>query len=407
LSQDFTVVTSRPSLEAPDLTPVWEVVRARLERRGIHQRGRLRVPEVTSRGRYLLGGVVGKPVATMLDLEVLESRLRDLDVGTDLPAALSSLGYPVSPAPAQRRANRRSAEDARAAARAEAADWSEPWAEEWIVGIIRSGVLAGLDSVQAVQLVQDARAVLDRIAVNVDVSDRLSRVDLAANVLGSSHALDWGTRQEAAITRALSLRSGATGREAWERAGIQLDLVSAPVLTWRLEPVAGSPLSILLAETVRLGVPIHLSQLALRTHPVALPEGTDVLVTENPCVVEAAAEGLCPHAVVALNGNPSGAARLLVDQLVRCGAALRYHGDFDAAGLRICARMHRLGLVPWRMDSDSYRQALAVADDDGARLPTDPHRSPPTPWDPDLQTAFDEDRRIVHEERLLAQLLGG
>jgi uncharacterized protein (TIGR02679 family) len=400
-------VTSWPSLEASDLTPVWDAVRARLERSGVDRRGRLRLPEVTSRGRFLLGGVVGKPVATMLDLEVLEGRLRDLGVGTDLPSALSSLGYPVSSAPARRRAERRAALDARTAAREEAEGWSEPWADEWIDGVIRAGVLAGLGAAQAVQLVRDSRAVLDRIAANVDLSDRQSRVDLAANVLGSSHALDWGTREEAAVGRALGLRTGARGREAWERAGVQLDLVSAPVLTWRLQPVAGSPLAVLLAETVRLGVPIHLSQLALRSHPIVLPEGTDVLVTENPRVVEAAAEGLCPHAVVALNGNPSGAARLLVDQLVRCGAAVRYHGDFDAAGLRICARMHRLGLVPWRMDSESYRQALAAADAEGARLPTDSYRSPPTRWDPDLQPVFDEDRRIVHEERLLAQLLGG
>jgi hypothetical protein len=69
--------------------------------------------------------------------------------------------------------------------------------------------------------------------------------------------------------------------------------------------------------------------------------------------------------------------------------------------------MHRLGLEPWRMDTGSYREAVAAADDDGSRLPTDPHRAPPTPWDRHLQAAFDEDRRIVHEERLLDVLLSG
>jgi uncharacterized protein (TIGR02679 family) len=400
------VVTARPSLEDPDLRPVWEAVRARLERSEA-RRGRLRLPQITSRGRFLLASLTGRPGAASIDLQVLEDVLRDLGVGPDLPEALSSLGYPVSEEPARRRAARRSALDARTAARHEASLWMEPWAAEWIEGVIRGGVLAGLDLPHAVRLVRDARAVLDRIALGADAPDRQSRVDLAANVLGSAHALDWGTREEAAVTRALSLGSGGAGREAWEGAGVHLDLVSAPVLTWNLRPSPSSGLAAMFDAAHHLGVPLHLSQLALRNYPVVVPIGTDVLVSENPRVVEAAAQAGSPHTVVALNGNPSGAARLLIEQLVSCGAALRYHGDFDSSGLRICARMHRLGLEPWRMDTGSYREAVAAADDDGSRLPTDAHRAPPTPWDRHLQAAFDEDRRIVHEERLLDVLLSG
>ena len=193
----------------------------------------------------------------------------------------------------------------------------------------------------------------------------------------------------------------------WDRAGVALDRVSAPVLTWGLAPVRGNPWSVVMSETVRLGVPLHLSQLALRGHPVEIAAGSEVLVTENPRLVEAACERRVPWPVVALNGNPAGAARLLVQQLLDCGAALRYHGDFDAAGLRICGRMHRLGLVPWRMDRDSYVDALDVAEAEGAQLPRDDHRSPPTPWDPELQVIFDSYRLIVHEERLIPSLLTG
>ena len=398
-------MTPPPSLAEPDLAPVWAAVRSRLERSGTDNRGRLRLVDVTVRARFLLGSLMGTPVAATVDLAALERALRDLGVGADLPSALLSLGYPVSAEPAQRRAARHAGAEARAGARREAATWPDAWAGEWIERVIRAGTLAGLDPHGAVRLVRDARAVLDRIAAGAEASDRQSRVDLAAAVLGSSHALDWGTRAEAAVTRALSLRFGAEDREAWERAGVHLDLVSAPVLTWRLAPVAGSPLAVLVAEANRLGVPIHLSQLALRTHPMSVPAGADVLVTENPRVVEAAAQAASALSVVALNGNPSGAARLLVDQLLGCGAALRYHGDFDSSGLRICARMHRKGLVPWRMDVVSYHEALAAAERDGATLPADPHRAPPTPWDPALQDAFDEQRRIVHEERLLDLLL--
>lgn len=239
-----------------------------------------------------------------------------------------------------------------------------------------------------------------------DAGDRPSRVDLAATVLGDSHALDCGSRTSTAITRALALLYGGSGREGpWTRAGVNLDRVSAPVLAWGLVVDRSEPLADLLHAAIDLGVPIHLSQLALRRHPVQVAAGVDILVTENPRLVEAACEHRTDYPVVALNGNPSGAARLLVAQLLRSGAALRYHGDFDSVGLRICARMHRLGLVPWHMGTRDYLDAVHAAELDGSTLPVDQHRAPPTPWDAELQAAFDGCRRVVHEERLIAELL--
>jgi len=154
-----------------------------------------------------------------------------------------------------------------------------------------------------------------------------------------------------------------------------------------------------------LGLPVHLTQFALRCHPVEVPRGTDILVVENPRVVEAAAQLGVATAVVATNGNPSGAVRLLVDQLLTAGASLRYHGDMDAAGLAICGRMAALGLAPWRMGTADYHAALAAAGADGVELPVDPAAAPPTPWDPALQATFDQHRLVVHEERLLPVLL--
>ena len=109
--------------------------------------------------------------------------------------------------------------------------------------------------------------------------------------------------------------------------------------------------------------------------------------------------------MVSTNGNPSGAVRLLLDQLLAARCHIRYHGDFDAAGLAICARMARLGLRPWRMGVTDYLDALAAAKEAGVTLPVDERRAPPTPWDPGLQSAFDEHRRVVHEERLLPGLV--
>ena len=413
-------MTSRPSLEAPELQPLWEAARLRLERYGPDRRGRVDTSTLTPKGRYLAAALVGTRKGASIELTALEEALRSLGIGASLPEALASLGHPVSGAPAARRAASRARRDARSAARTEATSWPEPWAADWVDGLIRAGLLAELDAAAAIRFVRDVRAVLDRIARTGDdarcAADRptgglggnelISRVDLAAAVLGSAHALDPGTRAEAAVTKALRHRFPGLGvRQVWERAGVQLDLVSAPVLTWGLIGEPGSPLSRLLTDAADLGVPLHLSQLALRRNPVRVGRGADVLVTENPRIVEAAAQCSSPLSVVALNGNPSGAARLLLQQLLASGASLRYHGDFDAAGLRICARMHRLGLRPWQMDAETYSAAVAEAEREGAELPIDRHAAPPTPWEPQLQAAFDACRRIVHEERLVSVLL--
>lgn len=400
------VVTGRPSLEAPELRDVWSAVRSRLERTGVDNRGRLRLPALTSRGRLLFAALVGSPATTTVDLGALERSLAALGVGETLPDALRSLGYPVSADTARRRAARRAGHEARDAARAETATWPEPWAAGWIDEVVRAGVLAGSDTAGAIGLVRATRAVLDRIEAGGRGGGGIARVDLAAEVLGSSHALDRGTKAEAAVTRALRrCFPGSDTRDAWEQAGIQMDLVSAPALSWGLRATPSSPLARLLDEAVRLGIPVHLSQLALRAHPVAVAAGTDVLVVENPRIVEAAAQSRTPFPVVGLNGNPAGAVLLLLDQLLSSKAALRYHGDFDAAGLRICARMHDLGLVPFEMDRAGYLAAVDDARTRGAPLPIDPHPAPATPWDPALQAAFDACRRVVHEERLLSTLL--
>jgi uncharacterized protein (TIGR02679 family) len=270
--------------------------------------------------------------------------------------------------------------------------------------VIRAGVLRSLDTTAALHLVRGVRRLVDRLGGVADAP--LGRVDLAAALFGSSHALDSGTRLEAASTRALRhLLGPARSQELWERAGVHLDLTSAPVLTWALPLCGTGGLVDLATAAARAEVPLHLTQLALRHHPVGVPRGTDILVCENPRIVEAAAQAAVPSPVVATNGNPSGAVLLLLRQLLDAGARLRYHGDFDAAGLAICARLHAMGLVPWRMDLVHYLDALATADAQGVELPSDPAAAPVTPWDPALQPAFDVHRRIVHEERLLDELL--
>lgn len=399
-------MTPGPSLSSPDLAPLWSAVRDRLARMGTARRGRMAVPAaMSSYGRYLLGALIDGPVRAQVDLDVLEAKLAALGAGENLQQVLEALGYGVPVQHEQRRAERHEGREARRAAREEVAGWNEPWAPQWLEGLVRSGICAGLGTEDVLRLVRDTRAVLSKAGAGDGTGDRQSRVDLAAGVLGDAHALDWGTRQAGAVTRALAAMHGGEGRyEPWERAGINLDLVSAPVLTWGLAPEEHSPMARLITAANELAVPLHISQFALRRCPLKVQEGTDVLVTENPRMAEAACERRTPYAVVALNGNPSSAASLLVHQLLASNAHIRYHGDFDGAGLRICARMYRLGLVPWRMGECDYLAAINEAEAQGAPLPVQGPRCPPTPWDPGLQSTFDVHRKIVHEERLISSL---
>lgn len=137
-----------------------------------------------------------------------------------------------------------------------------------------------------------------------------------------------------------------------------------------------------------------------------MPRGSRILVVENPRIVEAAAQRHASTPVISTNGNPSSTVLLLLSQLLASGAELRYHGDFDAAGLAICARVMALGLIPWRMSAADYLEAVASADAEGAVLPRDTRAPGPTPWEPSLQSIFAQNRRIVHQERLLSALIG-
>jgi uncharacterized protein (TIGR02679 family) len=406
------VVSVPPSLRSEELDPLWVRVRERLEVYGVDNRGRLRLPELSSQARLALEALVGRPPRAQLDLGRLETALLRLGVGHDLASALAALGHPVSDEQAARRAERAERRRVRSAARAEAEAWSEPWAREWIDEVIGSGLLRGLDHEQVGTLLHQARRVLDRLlepdpGARARLS-RISRVDLAAQVLGSAHALDRGTRLEATLTRALRFHLGpASGRELWEQAGVHLDLTSAPVLTWGLPLTRDSGLAPLAAEARRARVPLHLSRFALEHHPAAIAQGTRLLVVENPRIVEAAAQALSSTPVISTHGQPASSVLLLLAQLAEAGAELRYHGDFDTAGLAICERLTQLGLGlrPWRMNAFDYLAALEAADADGADLPVDLRAPGPTSWDPSLQSVFDRERRIVHQERLLPELL--
>lgn len=397
-------MTVPSSLRVPELEQLWALARARLEARGSDRRGRLRVPALPSPAKLALKALIGRPIGKTVDLASLEAGFRRLGIGDDLGSALAVLGHDISMEPARRRAERAERQEARHGARTIAAEWPEPWAPAWINEVIRTGILRGFDQGQVRNLLRQVRAVLDHI--DRDAPAPVSRVDLAARVLGSAHALDTGTRVERAIARALAHKIGAANhRELWAQAGVHFDLTSAPVLTWALPLNDGCGLARVAAGARDVGIPLHLSRLALEAYPAVVPTGSRILVVENPRLVEAAVQMRTGTPVVSTNGQPSSTVLLLLTQLLHAGAELRYHGDFDAAGLAICERLMRLGLRPWRMGVADYLTALAAADAEGAVLPTETDTCGPTPWDAPLREVFDRERRIVHQERLLGELI--
>jgi hypothetical protein len=234
-----------PSLLGPDLAPLWEAVRERLERRGSTARGRLRVPPLSTLGRHRLSSLLDRTLTATVDLTELELALAKVGAGTDLVAVLTSVGHAMSFDGEHRRRDRQVRRAAREAARAAVADWTESWAAVWIEEAVQAGLLRGLDVHDAIALVASAR----RCLLALQGSDPpQSRVDLAAAVLGNAHALDPGTRLGPAVMRALRQRHATelhddTDRTVWDRAGVPTDSVSAPVLTWNLPVDPGTALA--------------------------------------------------------------------------------------------------------------------------------------------------------------------
>ena len=322
--------------------------------------------------------------------------------GSDLLAVLAGLGH----APTGRREMIRAREQATAARRTAlleavaAIDPQAKWAPAWAESAWTNGLFAGRKPAQVREVVDQV------IGILAAGGSGSSRTEIAARLLGDAHALDSAGWVCALVTRALQARDGAgTEREVWERAGIPLDLVSSPVLTWGL-PLIGSGAVALAARTMTdAGLPLHLSTVALRHEPLRVVSGEPILIVENPRLVEAAAELRLPAAVLCTNGNPTTAPTEAIAALRTCGARLRYHGDFDAPGLAMTARAAGFGCMPFLMSALEYCTALAAAAADGIGLPVDNRPAPATPWDPGLAGAFTRAGLIVHEERVMSQVL--
>jgi uncharacterized protein (TIGR02679 family) len=393
-----------PFLTDPALQPLWRAATAALDRNGLGWRGRLTLPDLTPEGRRRLGILVQTRIPATRRAVSLDAVAAGVERLTGVPFidALGALGH----APTGRREaalvrrdereQRRTALDAAATAHLGDAAWVSAWRDA-----------AWTDGLFARSTADDVTTAVRRVGqVLGSTGAGRSRTEIAAQLFGNAHALDTATRLATLVTRALTTRDGpADERSAWERASLPLDLVSAPVLTWGLSLLDAGGVADAVRAMTAAGLPMHLSTLALRASLLHVPAGEPVLVVENPRLVEAAAQRRLGAALVCTNGNPTTAPSLAIAQLRSCGARLRYHGDFDAPGLAMTGRARDAGCEPFRMSAPDYRDALAVASAQGVELPREPAAAPPTPWDPDLAVAFDEHRAIVHEERVMDDVL--
>jgi uncharacterized protein (TIGR02679 family) len=285
------------------------------------------------------------------------------------------------------------------------------------VGLLKR--LSSGDPAAASQLRSRAEAVLQCLP-----ADGMTRAQLAANVLGDAHALDNGQatativlavwRQVISPTRGIeeilshSEDAGSIQheipdervRDIWARAGVLVNELARPAMFLNLPTWEAKSL------TRASGEPGYASlRFLLRSPPVWAVAGRNVYVCENPNLVAIAADQLGPRCapMVCTDGMPAAAQRTLLAQLVRAGARLQYHGDFDWPGLRIGNHVIREhGARPWRFSAVEYRAAVRSAPQPGHRLKG---VEVIASWDEALAPAMHTHQLAIAEESVATPLL--
>ncbi|MGN6334016.1 MAG: TIGR02679 family protein [Motilibacteraceae bacterium] len=405
-------------LADPSLAPLWDAARSRLERNGVRPEGVVLVSVIERPERHALAGLIGRPVTSdrvRVDLAGLDEVLRQRSRVGGLVTVLETLGGTVRNRAAERSARLAEREAPFDVARALLAERPElavvAWAEPWLSGLRQSGLLSRAGSDVASEAMRGALDVLRRL-VGGERSP-LARTELAAAATGDAHALDEGALAATLVLRALAVDAGqpppatlTERRLLWERYGVSTDVVSSTCLVLGLRPVGDGVLAQRLREAAQHGDPVHVTGWDLRragdVPGVAVRPGTDVLVCENPRVLEAVAErfgGGVP--MVCTAGFPGLITLRVLRSLADGGARLRYHGDLDWAGLAIANRLvGQVGVRPWRMAASDY---LAAVRPDGPVLEG---RRVEACWDPALAEAMAGHAVAVHEEAVLPSLLG-
>lgn len=397
-------------LGGPDTAWLLDRLVRRVER-GQSLEGAVTLSRPSSQQRAAVDRLVGRPPTQGESLSVpvqsVERVIVDAGLAPDIYTAVVALRGPLRDLSAER------AGEVRAWAPAEMvlddlvgqAPELGPWREQVRArGLLRR--LAG-DADTARDLADGVR----RCVLALPARDEPRSV-FAARILGDGHALDDDRSLTTLVHGAARVlgdvnpgRGVEWRRSVWESVGILTGDLAEPVLTLGLRAAGDSLSARLLAASADAGEPVHLSLRQLVRHPPDLSAlaGGEIHVCENPSVVAVAAErlGVRCRPLVCGGGHPSGAARMLLRTLTDAGAELRYHGDFDWAGLTIASGLvERYAATPWRFDAQSYLAAVAQAR--GGELAG---RVVGAPWDAELADLMVEHGVRIEEEHVLDDLL--
>ena len=411
---------SRAPLRLPELVPLWDAARRRLERNGISLTGSpLAVAGLTPEGLDAVAGLLGRARATgpvRVRLDELDRALRSSSVGAGLVEVLEDLGGPLR--------DRRAERDAAARARTELWDGAAQHAAvaaderllDWLDTVRAQGVVTRLAAGgDAGGLLSTALDVLGHLP-----ADGIPLARLAAEQTGDAHTLDRRRPCGSLVTHALaSLRgwpvpsSAVEWRALWAEWGVACDDLSCDVLVLGLRVAHADRAGArdrLLASTLdahaEAGEPLRVTLRALLRTGWSASGERRVFVCENPAVVAHAAgslgSGCAP--LVCVDGVPNTAARVLLQRLAAGGAGLAYHGDFDWGGVRIGNQViGGMGAAPWRYRAADYSSALGRLgrSSSGVALAGS---TVGACWDDDLAVAMAAGGVAVFEEQVLDDL---
>lgn len=412
-------------LGGADLAPLRLRLRRHIERRIDGATGQsLLLTQLSSTEREALALLTGRPSgparSARIDVARLDAALRAAGIADSLCEVLERIDGPIA-----------SRTDARAAARAA---WSGVCAgtgrdarlRDWLQTPGAMTLLKRLtrqDAGAADQLLAGADNVLRRLPAN-----GMPRAQLAAQTLGNAHALDAGQPTASVVLaawrhgEAAATPAGADGgdadpiddsddiaarhvpderaRDIWARAGVLVNELARPALVLNLPALAGS------GAAGSAGEPAYLSlRQLLRTPPQWPVRDLLIFVCENPNLLAIAADRLGAHCapMVCTEGMPAAAQRTLLTQLVRAGANLHYHGDFDWPGIHIANHVLRTWQVrPWRLAAADYEAAAHDAPHTQRDLAD---TGPDASWDTLLAPAMRRHGLAIAEEAVADALL--
>lgn len=399
-------------------------LRARYEKGASREEFTLTDLEVAE--RRALAGLLGRPAMAATSMRLRRSELDEAlaraGIASTLREALEVLDGPLQ--------DRRAAQIARESAwNATVSRVEEPRLAALLstaVGTALVKRLSGSDPIQAASLLTQTARVLAKLP-----GRGISLAQLAAEVLGDSHSLDIGRPVATLVLRACRVgpanETEVAGpspsqdpeesvRDRWARIGVTVNELALPVLCLNLPVEVGAEngygqrlrapsLDMAPEPSLSLpGEPTHISLRRLLRRPPAWDvAGRDVFVCENPNIVAIAADRLGTHCapLACTDGMPAAAQQTLLAQLAARGARLRYHGDFDWAGLAIGNFvMREFGAEPWRFGAADY---LSACRSHGVELRG--HERVMARWDDRLTHVMSEQGAVVHEEGVVESLL--